>query len=85
LVGGQWDALREKLRGVVRGPGQVKDILARGGAACGIGETVFSAEDVRSAAMHMHEIRSRPTIVDLAWLVGVLPDSLGDIINRWMR
>ncbi len=82
---GRWEALREKLGGAVRRPGQVKDILSRAGAACVIDDIVCPAEDVRSAAMHMHEIRSRVTIVDLAWLTGILPGSLDEIVDEWLR
>ena len=41
-------------------------------------------ERIRSAILHMHEIRKRFTIVDLAWLTGVLPDQADDLIDQWL-
>jgi hypothetical protein len=32
----------------------------------------------------MHEIRKRFTVVDLAWLVGVLPNAADEIIDEWL-
>jgi hypothetical protein len=41
-------------------------------------------ERIKSAILHMHEIRKRFTIVDLAWLTGVLPDQADDLIDEWL-
>jgi hypothetical protein len=32
----------------------------------------------------MHEIRKRPTVVDLAWMLGILPDAADEIIDTWL-
>jgi len=32
----------------------------------------------------MHEIRKRPTIIDLAWILGIMPSAAGEIIDRWL-
>jgi hypothetical protein len=32
----------------------------------------------------MHEIRRRFAIVDPAWLAGVLPAQVDDLIDRWL-
>jgi len=32
----------------------------------------------------MHEIRRRFTIVDLAWLAGVLPGRADELIDEWL-
>jgi hypothetical protein len=32
----------------------------------------------------MHEIRKRFTIVDLAWLIGILPGAADEIIEQWL-
>ena len=37
-----------------------------------------------TAAMHMHEIRKRCTVVDLTWVLGILPAAVNDIINEWL-
>jgi glycerol-1-phosphate dehydrogenase [NAD(P)+] len=82
---GRWDALRQQLRPLVRTPGAVRDILMRAGAGYRAADLTCSLEHLKAAAMHMHEIRSRPTIVDLAWLLGVLPRSLAEIMDSWLQ
>jgi hypothetical protein len=32
----------------------------------------------------MHQIRKRPTVIDLAWLLGILPAATDEIINEWL-
>jgi len=32
----------------------------------------------------MHEIRRRFTVVDLAWLLGILPGAADDLIDAWL-
>jgi hypothetical protein len=43
-----------------------------------------SRERIRAAILHMHEIRKRFTIVDLAWLTGILPDDVDDLLDEWL-
>jgi hypothetical protein len=37
-----------------------------------------------AAALHMHQIRKRATIVDLAWILDILPGAAEQIIDRWL-
>jgi hypothetical protein len=32
----------------------------------------------------MHEIRNRPTVVDLAWVLGILPGAAEEIVDDWL-
>jgi len=81
---GLWDRLREQLHGEVRSAGQTKELLRRAGAANTIGDIGCSRQQIREAAMHMHEIRARCTVVDLAWMLGILPEAVDDIIEQWL-
>ena len=68
-----WDQLRTGLAAEVKSPETIRTWLQRAGAAVSIADIGCSRERIRSAILHMHEIRKRFTIVDLAWLTGVLP------------
>jgi glycerol-1-phosphate dehydrogenase [NAD(P)+] len=82
------DAMRERLNAAIKPfrkpPGAIKDILARAQAATSWDAISCSRERVLAAVLHMHEIRKRPTIVDIAWLCGVLPGAADDIIDEWL-
>jgi len=79
-----WDQLRTKLAVEVKSPETIRTWLQRAGAAVGMADIGCSRERVKSAILHMHEIRKRFTIVDLAWLAGVLPDHADDLIDEWL-
>lgn len=79
-----WDQLRMKAAATVRSPETIRGWLKRAGGAVSMRDVGCSREQIKAAIMHMHEIRKRPTIVDLAWLVGVLPDAADDLIDRWL-
>jgi glycerol-1-phosphate dehydrogenase [NAD(P)+] len=79
-----WDQLRTQLAGTVKEPRVIRDWLTRAGAAVSIDDIGCSRERIRAAILHMHEIRKRFAIVDLAWLVGILPDAVDDLIDQWL-
>ncbi len=79
-----WDRLRSHLASLSRPAQTVADCLARAGAATTAADIRCSKEQLREAALHMHEIRSRFTVVDLAWMLGVLPDGIDDIMDQWL-
>lgn len=79
-----WDQLRMKLVAEVKSPETIRDWLQRAGGAVSMGDIGCSRERIKSAILHMHEIRKRFTIVDLAWLAGVLPDAADDLIDQWL-
>jgi len=79
-----WDRLRSHLADLPRSPQTVRDWLQRAGGATSPEAIGCSAEQLREAALHMHEIRKRFTVVDLAWMLGVLPDSLDEIVQTWL-
>ncbi|MBL7186903.1 MAG: iron-containing alcohol dehydrogenase [Phycisphaerae bacterium] len=82
--GDTWRAFRDAARQQVRCPREIKKCLKTAGAAHTFADIGCSRERLLAAALHMHEIRKRPTIVDLAWMVGILPDAAGQIIDTWL-
>jgi hypothetical protein len=34
--------------------------------------------------LHANEIRKRPSIIDLAWILGILPGAAGQIVDQWL-
>ena len=68
----------------VRSPAQIKNCLKTAGAAHTFADIGCSRERVLAAALHMHQIRKRPTIIDLAWILGIMPSAAGEIIDRWL-
>jgi len=68
----------------VRSPVQIKNCLKAAGAAHTFVDIGCSRERLLAAALHMHEIRKRPTIVDLAWILGILPGAAEEIIDTWL-
>jgi glycerol-1-phosphate dehydrogenase [NAD(P)+] len=79
-----WQRFLEQARDTVRGPAEIKACLEKAGAAATFAALGCSRERFLDAVLHMHEIRKRPTIVDLAWLVGILPGAAQDITEQWL-
>jgi hypothetical protein len=79
-----WERLMGAMQSSARPPAVVKDLLIRAGAAHCMGDVSCSRERAREAVLHMHEIRSRPTVVDLTHLVGILPDCADEMIDEWL-
>lgn len=80
---GAWEALQATITPMLRAPETIKDCLRRAGAAHTAGDLGMPRDRVLAAFRHAHEIRSRFTILDLARLVGVLPDASGEIVSTW--
>jgi len=84
VAGDTWDQLRTLLAGETKTPQTIRHWLDRAGAAISPADIGCTRDELRTAALHMHEIRKRFTIVDLAWLVGVLPGAVDEIIDTWL-
>ena len=82
--GQTWQAFLAACRRQVRPPRQIKDCLKNAGAAHTFADIGCSRERFLAAVLHMHEIRKRTTIIDLAWILGILPEAADDIIDRWL-
>lgn len=79
-----WQNFLTSCRPKIRPPEQIKSCLRAAGAAHTIADIGCSRERLLAAALHMQEIRSRPTVIDLAWAVGVLPKAAEEIIDQWL-
>jgi glycerol-1-phosphate dehydrogenase [NAD(P)+] len=79
-----WQTFISAARNQVRTPNEIKNCLKTAGAAHTFADIKCSRERFLSAVLHMHEIRKRPTIIDLAWILGILPDSAEEIIDTWL-
>ncbi len=79
-----WDRLRAKVAAEVKTPETIRTWLQRAGAAVSMADIGCSRERIKAAILHMHQIRRRFTIVDLAWLAGVLPGRADDLIDEWL-
>jgi len=85
LAGGKtWGEFLAATRQQVRSPVQIKNCLKAAGAAHTFSDIGCSRERLLAAALHMHQIRKRPTIIDLAWILGIMPGAAEEIIDHWL-
>jgi glycerol-1-phosphate dehydrogenase [NAD(P)+] len=82
--GKTWGEFLAAARKQVRTPAQIKNCLKTAGAAHTFASIGCSRERLMAAALHMHQIRKRPTIIDLAWILGILPGAAEEITDRWL-
>jgi len=82
--GQTWQNFLAACRRKVRPPDQIKSCLQAAGAAHIFADIGCSRERLLAAALHMHEIRKRPTVIDLAWAMGILPTAAEEIIDDWL-
>jgi len=79
-----WQTFLSAAQQQVRTPNEIKNCLKSAGAAHTFADIKCSRQRLLSAVLHMHEIRKRPTIIDLAWILGILPRSAEEIIDKWL-
>jgi glycerol-1-phosphate dehydrogenase [NAD(P)+] len=81
--GDTWDQLRQSLALRLHPPEILRQCLASAGAATRAEHIRCSRERLSEAFRRAHEIRSRFTILDLARLVGILPEAADEIVEAW--
>jgi glycerol-1-phosphate dehydrogenase [NAD(P)+] len=81
--GDSWDRLRGEVKPLLRSPDQIRNCLKGARAAFRADDIGCSPERLLCALLHAHEIRSRFTVLDLARLVGVLPQAAAEIVEEW--
>jgi glycerol-1-phosphate dehydrogenase [NAD(P)+] len=79
--GDSWDRLREEVKPFLRSPEQIRNCLKRAGAAYRAEDIGCTRERLLRAVLHAHESRTRVTIIDLARLVGLLPQAAAEIVE----
>jgi glycerol-1-phosphate dehydrogenase [NAD(P)+] len=80
----EWQALLAELKPYTIPPATVAGRLERAGAARKLDDIGCSRTRAKQALLHMHQIRDRCTIIDLAWLTGILPAAADNIIDHWL-
>jgi glycerol-1-phosphate dehydrogenase [NAD(P)+] len=80
---GAWDDLRNALTPMLRPPEVIRDCLERAGAAFKAEHIGCDRKRLLDAFRHAHQIRSRFTVLDLAWLVGLMPGAADAIVAQW--
>ncbi len=76
----QWQQVKATVAPHLRSSRAIADCLAQAGAACTAADIGCDHARMRHAVLHMHEIRARTTVVDLAWLLGILPAAADELI-----
>lgn len=79
-----WGWFLESAAAQIRSPQEIKQCLAEAGGAHTFADIKCSRQHFLDAVLHMHEIRQRPTVVDLAWMLGILPNAAEEIIDQWL-
>jgi glycerol-1-phosphate dehydrogenase [NAD(P)+] len=79
----EWKGFIDAVRSKVRSPREIKECLRKADAAHTLEGIHCSRDRFRAAVLHMHEIRKRCTVIDLAWTVGVLPGAADELIDKW--
>ncbi len=85
---GVWQLCRQELATTLRPPEQIRDCLAGAQAAIGAEDIIpqpgrwqTPPDRLLQALLHAHEIRPRFTILDLAYLAGLMPSCAADILS----
>jgi len=81
--GETWDALRAELSAMLRPPETIRDCLAAAGAAHRAADIGCDRRRLLAALTHAHEMRPRFTVLDLANLLGLMPDAAREIVEKW--
>lgn len=77
----RWDAVRRMMNAAVPAPEKIVGVLKAAGAAHRLRDINVARARAREVVLHMHEMRARTTIVDLAWLAGVLPQAADELLD----
>lgn len=78
-----WSELKSLLKNRARPAAKIAECLEKAAAARYFNDINCSTERALSAVLHSHEIRKRPTVIDLAWTLGVLPSAAEDIFKEY--
>lgn len=81
--GDAWDQLRKQLSLMPHPPETLQQCLSRAKAAVHAEDIGCSRDRLLSALLHAHEIRPRFTVLDLAYLVGIMPAAAEMLVDAW--
>lgn len=77
-----WEELKKGIKTFLRPPAVLRNALALAGAPTNCGELGIESHKVLFALTHARYIRARPTVLDLAYDVGLLPERLDEALER---
>lgn len=78
-----WARLRAEWAPLVRAPEVVHGCLRTAEAAYRAQDIGIDRARLKAVLLHAHEMRSRFTILDVAWILGILPTAADEIIERF--
>jgi len=81
--GEMWDRFREGLSSMVPVPETIYGCLLRADGAVKAKDIGCTKGRLLEAVLHSHEIRPRITMLDIAHLVGLMPDVADEILECW--
>ncbi|MFA0742958.1 MAG: hypothetical protein DFNUSKGM_003091 [Candidatus Fervidibacter sacchari] len=81
-LAGSWEQVKEIVTSTWVPPQVHRHRLSIIGAATHPREIGVSIDELREAILHAREIRRRWTVLDTAYLVGLLPDQVDEILKR---
>ena len=84
-----WNQLRSSLRPNLLPAQRIKACLKQAGAGhrvqdIRIDDQSIDSETLKQMWVHAHQMRSRFTILDLAVMLGIMPDMADQILNEWI-
>jgi len=80
---GAWDALRKKIVPMARSPELIRERLATVGGAVRAADIGCSKARLVDALLRCHQMRARFTVLDLAWMTGVMPAAAAEVVERF--
>ena len=80
---GEPRAILKECARFLRPAAAIKDCLARAGAAHRAEDLGMARERVLAALLHGREMRARFTILDVAWILGVMPAAGEGLVAEW--
>jgi len=83
VKGDTWDRLRERLASIVCPPEKLHGCLAAAGGAVKAEHIKSDPDRLHAVLVHALEIRSRFTVLDLAYLLGLMPEAAREIVEKW--
>ena len=81
---GAWDELRKRVSDHLLAPATLQRRLQRADGAWNLSQIGCARERFLTAIRHGGAMRGRFTSIDLAHVVGVLPDAAEEIVDRWV-
>jgi glycerol-1-phosphate dehydrogenase [NAD(P)+] len=82
--GATWDNIRQELASIPRSPQLISDCLIKAKAATRAEDINCTRNRLLEAFLRARAIRSRFTVIDIAYMLGILPGKVAEIIESWV-